>query len=696
MSESSPQPIDLVDAVSSILDDQSQEMEKLIIDCAVPNWLNPEIISVLSDGENLEEADAAEVLENLLDLGLAQPFQDLGYAFHEDVRNVLLNLLQSKPKQMHLHGKLLDFFAEKLESEGEGAINRDLYLREIGYHNRELGIQHLDEGNFTKTQEHLLRALESYRIIQDQQNIIETLARIGQAYLHQEDLAQAEAAYGQAAETAQRLGDIRRACDLLEELGNSLATEHAWDAAVKAYEKRAGLEIPREEDEAKRSRIEDLATLWAKKADWHRLRREWQQAKQAYSEAEYLYNVQGDTVSDKQMRDNIAAVKREQRESSITVPMSDVASSTPDVAGRDTVLSPMTTPEESKDMLQRLRIFISSTTKDLEKERDAVEQAITGLRLEAVRSEKMGSQNISPREACRIMSQECDVYLGILGARYGYILCEDISATEFEFNTAREAGRPILLYRKDVPEEDLERDERQKAFRERLGDFDTGYYIRDFTALHVPDQLKEWVQQDIVALLAGRFRDRMPEPRLRPGPPSGKRTLIASLGRAPGAVTGLYHALKAAGQPVDRVLTISTADFAVKRAVRVVHEEMERESVTYLDEPIAAVDIASDGDAQEFKGAVYRHLATARGDGDEVCIGIAGGRTAMGALLALVAQLEAPEGTLLYQFSVPDDIFEDGQIPRYFNLPPDRQREVLQPPDYHLVPVPFVRFEGND
>jgi len=346
-------------------------------------------------------------------------------------------------------------------------------------------------------------------------------------------------------------------------------------------------------------------------------------------------------------------------------------------------------------MLQRLRIFISSTTQDLQAERDAVEQAIASLRLEPVRSEKVGSQSISPREACLIMAQQCDVYLGILGRRYGYVLREGISATEFEFNTAREAGRPILLYRKKVLEDELEC--RQKACIERIGGFDTGYYIRDFTALDVPGHLIEWVRQDIVALLAGAFRDRMPEARPRPGPRSGRRTLIASLGRAPGTVTGLCHALKATGKPVDRVLTVSTADFQVKRAVRCVRQEMEKEGMAYQDQAIAAVEMSSDGDVQEFKGAVQRHLMTASEEGDEVCIGIAGGRTVMGALLALVAQLEAPEGTLLYQISVPDDIFEDGQIPRFLNLPPERQREVLQPPDYHLVTVPFVRFvDGSD
>ncbi len=348
-------------------------------------------------------------------------------------------------------------------------------------------------------------------------------------------------------------------------------------------------------------------------------------------------------------------------------------------------------------MLQRLRIFISSTVKDLQPERNAVEQAIAGLHFEAVRSETVGLQSATPREICALMAQQCDIYLGILGGHYGYVLRENTSATEFEFNTARKAGRPILLYRKRVPNVEAG----QQMFLERVGDFDTGYYIREFDDNDVPDRLIEWVQADLRQQIARIVRGEVPAvkppaERVREIAPSGRRILIASLGRAPGTVTGLYHVLKATGKPVDRVFTISTADFPVKRAVRVVRQEMEKEGVTYQDVSLKAVDITCDRDAQEFKGAVYDLLATARDDGDEICLGITGGRTVMGALLTIVAHLEAPEGTMLYQLSVPEDIWVDGQVPGFFRLSQERQREILQPPDYHLVPVPFARFEFRE
>jgi hypothetical protein len=350
-------------------------------------------------------------------------------------------------------------------------------------------------------------------------------------------------------------------------------------------------------------------------------------------------------------------------------------------------------------MLQRLRIFISSTVDDLQPERDAVGQAIAGLNLEAIRSEKVGSQSISPREACRIMAQECDVYLGILGGRYGFTLKEGCSATEFEFNIARQTGKPILLYRKEVREEELEA--AQNAFIERIGDFDTGYHIRSFSTLDVPDHLIEWVQQDIVALLAGKFRDQMPEARLSSALPSGRRVLIASLGRSPGAVTGLAHALKHTGTPIDRVRTVSTSEFQVQRAVSVVREELQAQGLTdYEDVCIGSPNITSDREAQDFKAAFARLLGEAREAGDEVAIGIAGGRTVMGALLTLVAQMEAPPDSYLYQLTVPDAIEEDGRIPAFFRQSPQRRKEVLRPMAYHmdqchLVKVPFARFESE-
>ncbi|HWH71772.1 MAG TPA: hypothetical protein VNT26_20575, partial [Candidatus Sulfotelmatobacter sp.] len=73
----------------------------------------------------------------------------------------------------------------------------------------------------------------------------------------------------------------------------------------------------------------------------------------------------------------------------------------------------------------------------------------------------------------------------------------NVSVTELEFNEAR-ADRPdkILVYRKSG----VEMEPRQKAFAQRVEDFESGYFRRPpFTSAQ---QLADWVRQDIMAWLA--------------------------------------------------------------------------------------------------------------------------------------------------------------------------------------------------
>ena len=63
-----------------------------------------------------------------------------------------------------------------------------------------------------------------------------------------------------------------------------------------------------------------------------------------------------------------------------------------------------------------------------------------------------------------MMAQQCDVYLLILGGRYGWIIPdEDISVTEMEFNEAQRLEKPILVYKKELDEEEIEEVRRRRA-----------------------------------------------------------------------------------------------------------------------------------------------------------------------------------------------------------------------------------------
>ena len=152
--------------------------------------------------------------------------------------------------------------------------------------------------------------------------------------------------------------------------------------------------------------------------------------------------------------------------------------------------------------MDRLKIFISSTMTDLQAERQAVEQAIAELRLEAVRAETIGSQAVSSRQACLEMARQCDIYLGIYGARYGWVSPGDqVSVTEMEFQEAQKQGKDILIYVKDVPK----REEAQEDFLRRVEDFDEGFFRRPYFT--TPEQLAEWMKEDIAGLVSRRYRE---------------------------------------------------------------------------------------------------------------------------------------------------------------------------------------------
>jgi hypothetical protein len=197
-----------------------------------------------------------------------------------------------------------------------------------------------------------------------------------------------------------------------------------------------------------------------------------------------------------------------------------------------------------------------------------------------------------------------------------------------------------------------------------------------------------WVQEDVQAEI-----ERHPEWSKRS--PARGRVLLASLGLSPGAVTGLYHALALAGKPVTCVVTFSPTNCDVRDAAGICQDEFSQLGVPYTNYLLDLEDIASDGDAREFKGTFTHLLQQNLDSGAEVLVGITGGRTVMGALMAIVVQTTAPDRVTLYHLDVDDDIEQDGRLPTMWNFEyTDRWRDLLAPPQEkcRLVRVPYVRF----
>ena len=145
---------------------------------------------------------------------------------------------------------------------------------------------------------------------------------------------------------------------------------------------------------------------------------------------------------------------------------------------------------------QRLRVFVSSTLRELEEERRAVRTAIERLRLAPVMFE-LGARPHPPRDLYRAYLEQSDVFVGIYADRYGWIAPgEDVSGLEDEYRLAPRA-MPKLIYVRDS----TDRDDRLGELIGRIREDDTASY----KAYSSAGELAELVEADLATLLAERF-----------------------------------------------------------------------------------------------------------------------------------------------------------------------------------------------
>ena len=85
---------------------------------------------------------------------------------------------------------------------------------------------------------------------------------------------------------------------------------------------------------------------------------------------------------------------------------------------------------------QRLRVFVSSTLKELQPERRAARSAIERLHLAPVMFE-LGARPHPPRELYRAYLDQSDVFVGLYWQEYGWIAPdEEFSGLEDEYRLA--------------------------------------------------------------------------------------------------------------------------------------------------------------------------------------------------------------------------------------------------------------------
>lgn len=94
-----------------------------------------------------------------------------------------------------------------------------------------------------------------------------------------------------------------------------------------------------------------------------------------------------------------------------------------------------------------MKVFLSSTYKDLVGHRQAAVDAIERLGQQAARMEVFGARSEEPVTASLRAVAECDLFVGIYAHRYGFVPAGSaVSITEAEFDHARKHNKLILCF----------------------------------------------------------------------------------------------------------------------------------------------------------------------------------------------------------------------------------------------------------
>lgn len=100
-----------------------------------------------------------------------------------------------------------------------------------------------------------------------------------------------------------------------------------------------------------------------------------------------------------------------------------------------------------------MKVFISSVTHLLKDERNALPPFLRLLDHQPLRFEDFVSRDCSSREACLAGVDAADVYVLLLGPKYGEPFADTgLAPTAEEFTLARNRGIPILVFNKITEE----------------------------------------------------------------------------------------------------------------------------------------------------------------------------------------------------------------------------------------------------
>jgi|CXWL01.1.fsa_nt_gi hypothetical protein len=148
------------------------------------------------------------------------------------------------------------------------------------------------------------------------------------------------------------------------------------------------------------------------------------------------------------------------------------------------------------------QVFVSSTYVDLQEERREIIQTLLKMDCFPVGMELFPSNNDGTWELIEKMIDQCDLYIVVVGGRYGSVPSNDKrSYTEMEYDYAMKVGKPVRTYiKKGIKfdkRESREQREKLKAFTSKVRD---GRLVSFWST---PSELKEKIAVDLYHTLPG-------------------------------------------------------------------------------------------------------------------------------------------------------------------------------------------------
>jgi len=151
---------------------------------------------------------------------------------------------------------------------------------------------------------------------------------------------------------------------------------------------------------------------------------------------------------------------------------------------------------------KRFQVFVSSTFKDLEHERQEVMHAL--LELDCIPSgmELFPAANESQWNLIKKVIDDCDYYILILAGRYGSIGIEGISYTEMEYRYALSTNKPTIAFiHRDPGKIIADKTETTEEGKAKLAAFRTSVEMKLCKQWDTPQELGSVVSRSLIQLI---------------------------------------------------------------------------------------------------------------------------------------------------------------------------------------------------